>query len=205
MTLAVPAQSATWTYVDGDWYEGNVALLGPRSHAMWLASCVFDGARWFEGVAPDLDLHARRVNASAIALGLRPTMTPEEIVGLTWEGLKTLRRQDGRLYPADVLGRAWRLHGCAVGSGVDAVLPLPLRIADDLAVGFFDHGVAVPAPDASRPCRPTPRQAASIPTTGARSWRPRCAASTTRWSSTCWATSRRPGRPTSSWSRTGMS
>ncbi|TIL83844.1 MAG: branched chain amino acid aminotransferase, partial [Mesorhizobium sp.] len=36
MTLAAAAQSATWTFVDGDWYEGNVAILGPRSHAMWL-------------------------------------------------------------------------------------------------------------------------------------------------------------------------
>ncbi|TPK86405.1 branched chain amino acid aminotransferase, partial [Mesorhizobium sp. B2-4-12] len=55
MTLAAAAQSATWTFVDGDWYEGNVAILGPRSHAMWLGTSVFDGARWFEGVAPDLD------------------------------------------------------------------------------------------------------------------------------------------------------
>jgi len=61
MTLATSAQSLTWTYVDGDWYEGNVAILGPRSHAMWLGTSVFDGARWFEGVAPDLDLHAKRV------------------------------------------------------------------------------------------------------------------------------------------------
>lgn len=88
MTLATPAQTTTWTYVDGDWYEGNVALIGPRSHAMWLGSSVFDGARWFEGVAPDLDRHAQRVNASATALGLKPTMTVEEIVGLTRDGLK---------------------------------------------------------------------------------------------------------------------
>ena len=88
MTLAVAAQSLTWTFVDGDWHEGNVALVGPRSHVMWLGSSVFDGARWFEGVAPDLDLHAKRVNQSAVALGLKPTMTPEEIVALTWEGLK---------------------------------------------------------------------------------------------------------------------
>jgi hypothetical protein len=43
MTLATSAQSLTWTYVDGDWYEGNVAILGPRSHAMWLGTSVFDG------------------------------------------------------------------------------------------------------------------------------------------------------------------
>ena len=55
---------------------------------MWLGTSVFDGARWFEGVAPDLDRHSARVNASAIALGLRPTMTAEEIMGLTWDGMK---------------------------------------------------------------------------------------------------------------------
>jgi branched-chain amino acid aminotransferase len=88
MTLITPAATKTWTYVDGDWHEGNVPLIGPRSHAFWLASSVFDGARWFEGVSPDLDRHSARVNASAISLGLKPTMTVEEIVGLTREGLK---------------------------------------------------------------------------------------------------------------------
>ena len=88
MPLVPPAPSKTWTYVDGDWHEGNVALIGPRTHAMWLASCVFDGARWFEGIAPDLDKHSERVNASASALGLQPTETAETIAGLTWDGLK---------------------------------------------------------------------------------------------------------------------
>ncbi|MBL8583062.1 MAG: branched-chain amino acid aminotransferase [Rhizobiaceae bacterium] len=83
-----PAKSQTWTFVDGDWHEGNVAVVGPRSHAMWLGSSVFDGARWFEGVAPDIDLHSQRVNASATALGLKPVLAAEEIVDLTWEGLK---------------------------------------------------------------------------------------------------------------------
>ncbi len=88
MSLATAAPTTTWTYVEGDWYDGNVAVIGPRSHAMWLGSSVFDGARWFEGVAPDLDLHCQRVNASATALGLKPTMGVEEMVALTWDGLK---------------------------------------------------------------------------------------------------------------------
>jgi branched-chain amino acid aminotransferase len=88
MSLATAAPSATWTYVEGDWYEGNVALIGPRSHAMWLGSSVFDGARWFEGVAPDLDRHCERLNASATALGLKPTMSVDEMMTLTWDGLK---------------------------------------------------------------------------------------------------------------------
>ncbi len=88
MALVPAAPSRTWTYVDGDWHEGNVAVIGPRSHAMWLGTSVFDGGRWFENVSPDIDLHAARVNASAIALGLHPTMKADEIAGLAWDGFK---------------------------------------------------------------------------------------------------------------------
>lgn len=79
--------SRTFTFFEGEWLEGNPGLVGPRSHVMWLGSSVFDGARWFEGLAPDLDLHAARVNRSAEALGLEPTVSPDEIVRLTREGL----------------------------------------------------------------------------------------------------------------------
>lgn len=88
MNALSEAQSTTWTFLDGDWHEGNVAIAGPRTHAMWLGSSVFDGARWFEDVAPDLDRHCERVNVSARALGLDALMPSEEIVALTWEGLK---------------------------------------------------------------------------------------------------------------------
>lgn len=115
MSLATAAQSTTWTYVDGDWYEGNVAIVGPRSHTMWLGSSVFDGARWFEGVAPDLDLHAGRVNASAIALGLKPTETVETIVRLTWEGLK---RFDGKT-AVYIRPMYWAEHGGYMGVPAD--------------------------------------------------------------------------------------
>ena len=80
--------SRTFTFVDGDWIEGNPGLIGPRSHAMWLGSTVFDGARWFEGLAPDLDRHCARINRSAEALGLRPTVSAEEIHRLALEGLR---------------------------------------------------------------------------------------------------------------------
>jgi len=88
MNLASPAESTTWTYIEGDWYEGNVPVIGPRSHALWLGSSVFDGARWFEGIAPDLDLHCARINESATNLDLKPTVGVEEMVALTWEGIK---------------------------------------------------------------------------------------------------------------------
>lgn len=88
MTVKTQTNSLTWTWVDGGWHEGNVPIMGARTHAVWLGSSVFDGARWFEGVAPDLDLHCQRVNRSATALGMKPTMEAEKIVALTHEGLK---------------------------------------------------------------------------------------------------------------------
>ena len=80
--------SPTLTFLDGEWFEGNRPILGPRSHAFWLASSVFDGARAFDGVAPDLDKHCARLNRSARAMRLKPTMSAEAIEELAWQGVK---------------------------------------------------------------------------------------------------------------------
>ena len=76
------------TYIDGEWLEGNPPLLGARTHATWLSSMIFDGARAFEGVAPDLDLHCQRAIRSCKAFGLIPTMTAIQIYDLAWEGIR---------------------------------------------------------------------------------------------------------------------
>ena len=115
MAVDTKAQSLTWTYVDGDWHEGNVPLIGPRSHAMWLGTSVFDGARWFEGVAPDLDRHCARVNDSAISLGLKPTVSADEIAGLTREGLKKF---DGKT-AVYIRPMYWAEHGGYMGVPAD--------------------------------------------------------------------------------------
>ena len=75
------------TYVDGQWLEGNPPLFGALTHATWLSSVVFDGARAFEGVAPDLDLHCARLVQSANAFGLKPTHSAEAIFDLACEGI----------------------------------------------------------------------------------------------------------------------
>jgi len=115
MAALPQAQSATWTFIDGEWHEGNVPIAGPRSHAMWLGSTVFDGARWFEGVAPDLAFHAERVNASADALGLQATVSADEIVGLTWDGLKKF---DGNT-AVYIRPMYWAEHGGYMGVPAD--------------------------------------------------------------------------------------
>lgn len=101
------APTLTWNYLDGEWIEGNVPIMGTTSHASWLGSTVFDGARWFEGLAPDLDLHCERVNASALALGLEPTKTPKEIEELALEGIK---RFDGKT-AVYIKPMYWAEHG----------------------------------------------------------------------------------------------
>ena len=89
--------SKTWTFFQDAWHEGNVPIMGPRTHAAWLCSLVFDGARYFEGVAPDLDLHCARVNDSAVKLFLKPLVPAETWVKLAWEGIAKFDK-DAALY-----------------------------------------------------------------------------------------------------------
>ncbi len=85
--------SKTWTYFEGAWQEGNIPIMGPRTHAAWLCSVVFDGARAFEGVTPDLELHCARVNDSAKKLFLKPVVTTENWVKLAREGIAKFNQE----------------------------------------------------------------------------------------------------------------
>ena len=78
--------SLTWTFFEGGWHEGNVAIMGPRTHGAWLGSVVFDGARRMESGFPDLLAHCERANRSAVALGLEPVVPVEQWMALTREG-----------------------------------------------------------------------------------------------------------------------
>lgn len=86
--MAKAPLDAPLAYVDGAWKKGNPLVLGPQHHAVWLSSIVFDGARAFDGVAPDLDRHCARVVQSARILGLAPAITGPEIETLAWEGIR---------------------------------------------------------------------------------------------------------------------
>ncbi|MFY0613761.1 MAG: branched-chain amino acid aminotransferase [Hyphomicrobiaceae bacterium] len=99
--------SETWTFFNGAWHEGNVGMMGPRTHALWLGSSVFDGARAFDGVMPDLDRHCARVNTSAINLGLKATVAQDEWLGLVDEGLKKFQSKEA-IY---IRPMYWAEHG----------------------------------------------------------------------------------------------
>ncbi len=74
-------------YIDGSWQEGNPPIMGPMTHAAWMASVVFDGARAFEGVTPDLDLHCQRLIESANAFGLKPVVSAGEVNEIALDGV----------------------------------------------------------------------------------------------------------------------
>ncbi|WP_164659470.1 branched-chain amino acid aminotransferase [Tropicibacter sp. Alg240-R139] len=76
------------TYFEGTWHDGNVQIMRAADHGAWLGSSVFDGARFFDGLSPDLDAHCARTNRSAKALMVTPTVTTEEMVEIAREGLK---------------------------------------------------------------------------------------------------------------------
>jgi len=76
------------TYFNGQWHNGDTPIITAADHGAWLGSGVFDGARYFDGLAPDLDKHCARVNRSAEALMLTPTVTTEAMVEMVREGLE---------------------------------------------------------------------------------------------------------------------
>ena len=86
------SSGTAWTWYRGEWHSGNPQIMGSMSHAPWLGSCVFDGARAFEGAAPDLDLHCQRIVRSAQSFGLKVVKTAEEIEALIREGIAKFPR-----------------------------------------------------------------------------------------------------------------
>ena len=71
---------------DGRWYDEQPKLLGPLDHAMWMASVAFDGARAFDGLAPDLDRHCARLIDSTRKMLLEPTLPADASRGAVPRG-----------------------------------------------------------------------------------------------------------------------
>lgn len=102
------------TYFEGRWHDGDVPVMRAADHGAWLGSSVFDGARYAHGVAPDLLAHCERVNRSAIALMLTPTLSPRDMVEIAWDGLAAYPR-DAAVY---IRPMYW-----AVDGGAGAIAP----------------------------------------------------------------------------------
>lgn len=80
-------------YYDGEWTTEQPLVTGPMSHAFWMSSVVFDGARAFGGLAPDLDMHCERLINSARNLMLGTPKSAEEITELCKEGIRKMPKE----------------------------------------------------------------------------------------------------------------
>lgn len=99
------------TFFDGKWHEGDIPVMRAADHGIWQGSSVFDGARLFDGVAPDLDKHLERVNRSAAALMITPTVAAEAMLDIAREGLRAYGR-DQAVY---VRPMYWAIDGSDLG------------------------------------------------------------------------------------------
>ncbi len=99
------------TYFEGQWHDSDLMIMRAADHGSWLGTTVFDGARYFEGVAPDLEAHCARVNASAAALMITPTVSTEDMVALVWEGLSAFSKDQ----PVYIRPMYWAVDGGHLG------------------------------------------------------------------------------------------
>lgn len=104
------------TYFEGRWHKSDVPIMRAADHGSWLGTTVFDGARFFAARAPDLVPHCARVNRSAEALMIRPTVSTEDMVDIVREGLKHYGADDA-VY---IRPMYWAIHGDAT-----AIMPDP--------------------------------------------------------------------------------
>jgi len=75
---------------NGEWSIEDKPTIGITDHALWMASTVFDGARAVKGHLPDLKPHCQRAINSALAMGMEPKVTVDEIISRVYEGLAKL-------------------------------------------------------------------------------------------------------------------
>ena len=97
------------TYFNGTWQYGDIPIIKSADHGAWLGTTVFDGARFFEGVTPDLEAHCARVNRSAATLMLQPTVSTSDMVNIVHEGLVAFGK-DQAVY---IRPMYWGIHGDA--------------------------------------------------------------------------------------------
>ncbi len=121
------------TYFNGAWHDGDVPIMRAADHGAWLGSGVFDGARHFDGMAPDLRAHCDRVNRSAEALMLEPTVGTDEMVEIVREGLKAYG-PDAAVY---IRPMYWGING-------DATAIVPRRDETGFAICLEEIPMAPP-------------------------------------------------------------
>ncbi|KGB81073.1 MAG: branched-chain amino acid aminotransferase [Pseudomonadota bacterium] len=122
------------TYFNGTWHDGDLPVMNAADHGSWLGTTVFDGARYFEGIAPDLLAHCARVNRSATALMITPTVEAQQMHDIIWEGLQAYPENA----PVYIRPMYWALDGDELG-----IVPKP--DATGFAISLEEIPMAAPS------------------------------------------------------------
>ena len=112
--MSIGSNIVTW--FENQWHRDDVAIMRAADHGSWLGTSVFDGARFFAGRTPDLLAHCERVNHSARALMITPTVEAAEMVDIIRDGLRHYGPDDA-VY---IRPMYWAIHGDATAIVPDA-------------------------------------------------------------------------------------
>lgn len=124
------------TYFNGQWHDGDIAVMRAADHGAWLGTTVFDGARSVGGLTPDLAAHCARTNRSAQALMLTPTVAADTMELLVHEGLQAYGPQ-AAVY---IRPMYWGIHGDSA-----AIAPSP----DETGFAICLEEIPMAPPEAS--------------------------------------------------------
>lgn len=130
--MAVGSRIRTW--FNGAWHEGDVPVMRAADHGAWLGTTVFDGARYVDGLTPDLDKHLARINNSARALMMHPTQSVDDMLEIVREGVKPF---DDAVY---IRPMYWAING-----GPSGILPTQ----DETGFCICLEKIPMPAADAA--------------------------------------------------------
>ena len=157
-------QLNSWTFFEGEWLKGNPKFIGPLSHGSWMGSPVFDGARIFDGCAPDLISHCERVIKSAEAMLMKSPTSAQEIYELTKIGAKKFGSEDLYVRPLIWAEDSMGLLRCDPDSTKFCLSVIEMPLPDD--AGLTACFSSFKKPDAKS--APTNAKAACLYPNGAR-------------------------------------
>lgn len=136
------------TYFEGRWHNADVPVMKAADHGSWLGTTVFDGARFVNGRAPDLEAHLARVNRSAAALKITPTVETADMLEMVREGLRAYS-DDEAVYirpmywalEGDELGIVPRANATGFAISLEAIPMAPPEAATTLTTTRFRRPV----------------------------------------------------------------
>lgn len=146
--MALPT-GKIYCYYNEKWHKKDVAILKSFDHGAWLSGMVFDGARYFSRVAPDLTTHMERAIKSANKVNLRPEIKVNELIELVKDGIKMFPK-NAELYIKPMF---WCESGIAIDNDPDdtkfilSLAHIPLTPPGELTACFTDRIKPLPLSD----------------------------------------------------------